>query len=219
VVGDLQAANSRARLQGQYDRGVAEAERLAEQYKSATVLDSSAVLEEHSSISSSLATHAANKRIWGQAEGLRKEVAGSRATADTCTSLARTWEKEGKELLLRRKKAFEDKVTKWLPDGEIFVMDLDAGRVGLSHVLAPNTVRTSLSGAEMVRVLLAVLSAEDDGTSSTPSILEPEDRGWDPDTLSDVMTALTDSPDQVILMSTVLPSRSPEGWSVIEVGA
>jgi len=92
-------------------------------------------------------------------------------------------------------------------------VDLDAGRVGLKR---GDVAHTSLSGAELSRVLLAVLSAEE-SEGSTPSILEPEDRGWDPDTLSDVMTALTDSPDQVILMSTVLPARSPEGWRVIEV--
>jgi hypothetical protein len=213
VLSGLQAAGSRKRLQDQYDRGLAEVTRLAAQYKAATVVDSAPVMEEHSALVAQLTTHKANKRIWQQAEGLRKEVASSRATADTCTSLARTWEKEGKELLLQRKKTFEDSVSKWLPEGEVFVVDLDAGRVGLKR---GDVAHTSLSGAELSRVLLAVLSAEE-SEGSTPSILEPEDRGWDPDTLSDVMTALTDSPDQVILMSTVLPARSPEGWRVIEV--
>ncbi len=213
VLGDLQAAGSRKRLQSQYDRGMAEAGVLAKKYTSAQVMDSSPVIDEHSSISASLASHEANKRIWKQAEGLRKEVASSRAVADTCTSLARTWEEEGKAILLRRKKDFEDKVTAFLPAGETFVVDLAAGRVGLGR---EGATHTSLSGAEMSRVLLAVLSAEEAG--STPSILEPEDRGWDPDTLADVMTALTDSPDQVILMSTVPPARSPEGWNVIHVG-
>ena len=213
VLGDLQAANSRQRLQAQYDRGRQEAEQLADRYKTATVVDVAPALEEHTSITTQLATHAANRRVWAQSEAARKEAAGSRATADMCAALARTWEKEGKELLLRRKKSFEDTVTKWLPDGEVFTLDLAAGRVGLER---NRVTRTSLSGAELSRVLLAVLSAEG-GEGSTPSILEPEDRGWDPDTLSDVMTALTDSPDQVILMSTVSPSRSPEGWRVIEV--
>ena len=84
-------------------------------------------------------------------------------------------------------------------------------------MLCGDVIHTSLSGAEMARVLLAVLSAERDESSSTPSILEPDDRGWDPDTLASVMTALTDSPDQVILMSTVVPARTPEGWRIIEV--
>lgn len=232
VLGELQASNSRQRLQAQYDSGLAEVQGLATRYKTAEVVDSTAVWEEHGSIKATLATHLANKRIWKQAEGQRKEVAGSRATADTCAALARTWEKGGKELLLQRKKAYEDTVTKWLPEGDIFVLDLDAGRVGLTHVLSPNDVYTSLSGAELSRVLLAVLSAETEARGSTPSILEPEDRGWDPATLSDVMTALTDSPDQVVLMSTVPPKgmefnkdtgaltgEPPQGWSVRHVGA
>ncbi len=230
VLGDLQAAASRKRLQEQYNRGLAEVKVLVAQYKGVEVLDLAPVLEEHEAVVSLLATHEANRRLWKQAEGLRKEVAGSRATADTCSALSRTWGKEGKQLLLRRKKAFEDIVTQWLPEGEIFVMDLEAGRVGLSHVLDSNTVRTSLSGAELSRVLLAVLSAEGSEGGSTPSILEPEDRGWDPDTLVDVMTALTDAPDQVILMSTVPPrgmefngkgqlvGDPPGDWSVVRVG-
>jgi hypothetical protein len=219
VVGDLGSASARRRLQTQHDQGMVEVQALARRYKEATVVDSTAVLEEHGTIQAALATHMANQRVWRQAEGLRKEVAGSRATADTCAALGRTWEKEGDLLLRRRKKAYEDTVTAWLPEGEIFVLDLEASRVGLAHVLAPNAVHTSLSGAELSRVLLAVLSAEGGADGSTPSILEPEDRGWDPDTLSRVMSALTDSPDQVILMSTVLPSQSPDGWSVIRVGA
>lgn len=230
VLGDFQAAGSRKRLQSQYDRGLDELTVLVAKYKGATVVDMEPVLTAHSAASASLATHEANKRVWSQAEGLRKEVAGSRATADSCASLGRTWETKGKELLLRRKKAYEDTVTMWLPEGEIFVMDLDAGRVGLAHVLYPHMIRTSLSGAEMSRVLLAVLSAEDE-EDSTPSILETEDRGWDPDTLASVMNALTDSPDQVILMSTVPPKgmefneaghlvgEPPGGWSVVPVGA
>ena len=231
VLGDLQAAGSRTRLQRQYDSGLAEVTRLVGQYKAVEVADLAPLMEQHESIVAQLATHGANRRIWKQAEGLRKEVAGSRSAADTCAALSRTWGKEGKQLLVQRKKEFEDKVTQWLPEGEVFVMDLEAGRVGLSHVLDLNTVRTSLSGAELSRVLLAVLSAEGSEGSSTPSILEPEDRGWDPDTLADVMSALTDSPDQVILMSTVPPrgmtfnkegqlvGDPPGEWSVIRVGS
>jgi hypothetical protein len=213
VLGQLEGAASRSRLEVQYATGKAEAERLAARFKGSEVVDSTAVLEEHGLIAEKLATHAANKQVWQKSEAARKEVAGSRSEADTYTSLARTWEGEGQSLLVRRKKEFEDKVTKWLPEGESFGVDLAAGRVG---IVRGEAIHTSLSGAEMSRVLLAVLSALGEG-GSTPSILEPEDRGWDPDTLASMMAALTDSPDQVILMSTVLPEEV-EGWTVVQVG-
>jgi hypothetical protein len=214
VLTQLEGTSSRVRLQAQYEKGKAEAEGLAARYKAAKVVDSGPVTEEHSAVSSRLSAHDNNKRLWRQSEGLRMEVASDRSVADTYTSLARTWGDSGHALLLQRKTDFEAKVSKWLPEGEQFAVDLEAGRIGL---LCGDVIHTSLSGAEMARVLLAVLSAERDESSSTPSILEPDDRGWDPDTLASVMTALTDSPDQVILMSTVVPARTPEGWRIIEV--
>ncbi|MAH47921.1 hypothetical protein CMI37_19020 [Candidatus Pacearchaeota archaeon] len=215
VLSKLGHTSSRQRLQAQYSRGRAEIEQLAEAYRKAQVADVGPVMEEHSTVKARLATHDANKRVWSQAEALRKEVASDRAVADLHAALGRTWESEGKELLLQRKEAFEAGVTDFLPGGEVFSVDLEAGRVGLER---DGRIHTSLSGAETARVLLAVLSFESDlSDGSTPSILEPEDRGWDPDTLADVMTALTGAPDQVILMSTVVPSRTPEGWSIIEV--
>ena len=216
VIGELGASRSRQRLQTQYDRGFSEAESLAERYKSANVVDVAAYMAEHSQVAAVLLSDDTNRRVWQQAETVRAEIAGSRASADIFSSLGKTWEKKGQEMLERRKQEFEDKVTAWLPEGEVFQVDLKAGRVGL---LVDGEVRTSLSGAESSRLLLAVLTAEAPENGSTPCVLEPEDRGWDPDTLADVMTALADAPDQVVLMSTVLPSKDIEGWKIIEVGA
>ena len=213
VLGGLEAAASRVRLVQSYEVGRKDIEDLAARYKAAEVVDSSPVLAEHGDLAARLAAHKGNKRLWQQSEALRLEVATSRATADTFTSLAGTWQKEGEALLKQRKQTFEAGVSKWLPEGESFAVDLAAGRVG---IVRNNVVHTSLSGAETSRVMLALLSAQEEG--STPSVLEPEDRGWDPDTLSSVMTALTDSPSQVILMSTVAPAENVKGWTVVQVG-
>jgi hypothetical protein len=228
ALGKLGGSQSRQRLQGQYDDGMTEVQGLAARYKTALVVDLPALMAEHGAISSRLGQDSTNSRVWNQAEALKGEIAGARASADIFSSLSKTWEKEGRLLLESRKQEFEDSVTAWLPAGEVFSVDLGAGRVGL---LRGEQVFTSLSGAEHSRVLLAVLSAEGAGQAdSTPSILEPEDRGWDSDTLADVMTALTSAPDQVILMSTVPPTgmeyspkgllvgEPPEGWKVVEVG-
>ena len=150
---------------------------------------------------------------------MRKEVASARAVADTCTALARTWAEGGEDLITRRKEEFERQVSLWLPEGELFSVDLKAARVGIAQACTPDEVRTALSGAEMVRILLAVLSSEGPEEDSTPFILIPEDRGWDPDTLSRVMESLADAPHQVILMSTVSPTHTAEGWTVVPVGA
>jgi hypothetical protein len=63
-------------------------------------------------------------------------------------------------------------------------------------------------------MLLALASTQEDG--STPCVLIPKDRGWDRDTLEGVMKALSDSPVQVIIMSTVKP-EPVEGWTMVDL--
>jgi len=77
-----------------------------------------------------------------------------------------------------------------------------------------NKLHSALSGAEESRVLLALASAQEDG--SKPCVLIPKDRGWDAATLYRVMEALADSPVQVIIMSTVEP-KPVEGWTLVHV--
>ena len=48
-------------------------------------------------------------------------------------------------------------------------------------------------------------------------VLTPDDRGWDPDTLSSVMEAVQSYSGQVIIMSTVAPSAPPEGWTLVQL--
>ena len=214
VLGDMEATASRSRLAAAHAQGMKEIEGMVDRHQSVTVVDSTPVIQEHGDIRARLAEHKNNKRLWQQAEALRLEVATARATADTFSSLATTWLKEGEALLQHRKSAFEDGVSAWLPEGESFAVDVAAGRIGL---VRGGEVHTSLSGAETSKVFLALLSSQA-GSGSTPSVLDPEDRGWDPDTLAGVMSALTDSPSQVILMSTVAPAEDVEGWTVVPVG-
>jgi len=215
LMGTIEASASRSRLQAQYDSGKRQVEQLVAQFKQIEVVDFTGLMNEHGLLSARLGAHDSSKRAWRQAEALRREVQSDRVAATAFADLGKTWLTEGTLLLEQRQSSFENKVTKWIAGGEEFAVDLKAGRVGIRR---GDEVHTSLSGGELSKVLLAVLSAEEEERSSTPSILEPEDRGWDPDTLVDVMTALSGAPDQVILMSTVLPSRAPEGWTILHVG-
>jgi hypothetical protein len=54
--------------------------------------------------------------------------------------------------------------------------------------------------------------------SDSVNVLTPDDRGWDPATLGQVMAAVQDYGGQVIIMSTVTPDEWEEDWSVIHLG-
>lgn len=178
-------------------------------HKAAVVAPNTSV--EREAIIAKLAADDAAKRTWRNAEANRAEVAQSRARADRLTTASKALKAAGKQLLEKRKKAFSDDVSAYLPSGEELGVDLSAARLGLQR---EDQLHTALSGAEWSRVLLALASAGPAG--STPCVLVPEDRAWDRDTLGSVMEALSASPVQVIIMSTVKP-EPVEGWTVVNL--
>jgi energy-coupling factor transporter ATP-binding protein EcfA2 len=158
-----------------------------------------------------LASDDAAKRTWSNAEASRKELDQFRSQADLLNLAGSSLEKAGKRFLSNRKKVFEDEVSRFLPGGERIGVDLKSSRLGLRR---EGEIHSALSGAEWSRVLLALASAQLQG--SAPCILVPEDRAWDSDTLSGAMRALSDSPVQVIIMATVTPDPV-EGWTCIQL--
>ena len=132
-------------------------------------------------------------------------------------------------LVERARGTFEAKVQAFLPPGWRFGVDLLDGerevlRVGLREEVPPPdgrneafALRAALSGVEWATVTaaLALATAPADG----PVVIAPEERAFDPETLSEVMEAFGRTGDaQVILTSPVAPSRVPAGWTVITVG-
>ena len=160
-----------------------------------------------------LAADDANRRTWQNTEAERFKISQERSRADVLTLIAKTLEKVGTQLLAQKKADFESRVSMFLPEGELLGVDLDASRVGL---IRHGELHTALSGAEWSRVLLAIAVAEE-AESNLPAVLVPDDRAWDPDTLTKVMEALSEAPGQVIIMSTVGPEKPVEGWTHVEV--
>jgi hypothetical protein len=79
-------------------------------------------------------------------------------------------------------------------------------------------LKVGLSEAQRVTVTLAMCAVLDDMMPLPLSILAPEDRGWDADTLGGVMASLKDIPQTVMLTSTVMPDAEfRRGWNVIDL--
>jgi len=153
----------------------------------------------------------AAQTAWANADAARKEIAQLRATANKLSLLAKQFKTAGQSLMDKQKSGFEDKVSAFLPNGDELGIDLESSRLGFKR---QGQLHSALSGAEESRMLLALASAQEDG--STPCVLIPQDRGWDRDTLTSVMSALADSPVQVVIMSTVEP-EPVDGWSLVNL--
>lgn len=153
------------------------------------------------------------RKAWLNAEAARKEVAQLRAKADLLTSSAKSLSSVGKDLLCKAKVGLEHKISAFLPEGESVEIDLTNARIGMAR---DGEIHSALSGAEWSRVLLAIASAL--SNSSTLNVLIPQDRAWDKDTLEFTMQALSSSPFQVVVMSTVKPDPI-EGWTLIDLTA
>ena len=114
--------------------------------------------------------------------------------------------------------AFVAKVQSFLPKTDTFGMKL---RDGEREVVSFGLVRdgflhTALSGAEWARVVAAMSSAC--VPAGKYACIVPEERAFDPETLRDVMAALSACHHQVILTSPVKPKKVPQGWVVVERG-
>lgn len=118
-------------------------------------------------------------------------------------------------LLDSAKSNFIDTVQNYLPDSFQFGLNILENRceIGFQNGKGLNT---ALSGAEWVSMILA-LSAAFSSKEKDVSLITPEERAYDPNTLSAIMKSLQKSESQVILTSTVMPSEVPEGWTVVEI--
>jgi len=111
---------------------------------------------------------------------------------------------------------FVGKVQQNLPDGDVFDLRLNDGdrevvQFGLTR---DGNLHTALSGAEWARVMAAM--AEACVGDEQFAVLVPEERAFDPETLSDVLAAFAKTHLQVIIASPVAPKKVPKGWTVVK---
>jgi DNA repair exonuclease SbcCD ATPase subunit len=115
-------------------------------------------------------------------------------------------------------KSFVEKVQSNLPPTDTFDLRLIDGdrEVVQFGLVRDGHLHTALSGAEWARVVAAMAEACVGGDKY--ACLIPEERAFDPETLTDVLVAFGRTKHQVFLASPVMPSSVPAGWTVIERG-
>lgn len=199
-------AQTKAQADLLYEKMIAKADDI----KSLRVRDES-VEEEREGILRVLGADAASQKTWDNAKAMRKEVQILRGQADKVARAAKELEKAGKHAIATAQAKFSEKVESFLPAGVEVGVNLDIARLGF---VRDGELHSALSGAEWSQTLLAIASSCSDG--STPTVLVPDDRAWDQDTLGRVMAALVEAPAQVVIMSTVRPPEVP-GWKIVDL--
>lgn len=153
---------------------------------------------------------------------LRTEIEQASEQKDKLRRLVEATEAAESRLLASTVGTFTDAVNSFLPalpNGGRFTVDQTDGgfRVGL---VTDTGLRTALSGAEWNILTLAIGLAVAAKNPSVLHVLIPEDRGYDPVTLTAWMeqVARMSSVGQVLLASTVAPLRAVDGWTVVRTG-
>lgn len=112
---------------------------------------------------------------------------------------------------------FVAKVQSSLPPTDKFDMKLRDGErevVQFGLVGPDGKLRTALSGAEWARVMAAM--AEACVEPGRFAVIIPEERAFDPKTLSSVLKSLSACEHQVIIASPIAPKPLPKGWTLVE---
>tara|TARA_Y100000034_G_scaffold109028_1_gene139912 strand:- start:1723 stop:3438 length:1716 start_codon:yes stop_codon:yes gene_type:complete len=157
-----------------------------------------------------------NREAWTQLNNMKDRIAEQAEVEKAAKKLAKDSQGVIKSLLQSSIAQFESKVQSYLPGDEVFGLDVDMKsdvcRFGLRR---DKRLISALSGAEWARVVTAIGCATLNG--SEMAVFMPEERAFDPRTLSRVMEALNAAPGQVVLTSTVLPQGENSEWMIIDL--
>ena len=150
----------------------------------------------------------ANAKASESIQRAREQEADLRRTADDWKRAEMALDTTIAGLVQTSLSAFVERVRAFLPTGDSIEITAEPFQIRLLH---DGKRYQGLSGAEGVGVLCAIACAAVD----VPSVLIPDERAYDGETLAALMAALKDAPAQVILTSTSEPTGEHAGWTVI----
>src|SRR3989304_1823805 len=171
------------------------------------------------------------KAGWDGSQRAEERALAAESDAHEWSQLADALSKALGVLVEKACAGFVKKVQRYLPREDLFGVELLDGereilRVGLMRLAGDHMVlHAALSGAEWARVTAALALAV--APTSGACVVCPEERAFDPDTLSSVLAAFGAALDdvmgrgdgpQVIVTSPNPPREVPPGWTVIPPG-
>lgn len=159
---------------------------------------------------------------WAEIERARETGRLGAADTDFLMARAEAVKRIADDLLDASVEAFRERVQKYLPPDRRFAFALrNAFGVAVCVVGLEKDGRVEYpSGADETILLFALAAAILDRMPEKPSnayLLPMVDTAWDADSISAAMRALTKVPYPVLLLSTVLPKRAPDDWTVLDL--
>jgi hypothetical protein len=158
---------------------------------------------------------------WKSVRSLRQEEREAKKAIVVLEELIEGCKSAVEGILKTATTTFIARVQSFLPPSDQFDLVLDDGEREVCRFgfLRNGSLHTALSGAEWARLTLALACATSTDSPDILRIFVPEDRAFDPQTLRNVLEALTDAPGQVIIATTIKPAgRMPKGWTLVETG-
>lgn len=153
---------------------------------------------------------------WKVVHNTQKQGAGAESLSDLWKQTGKELKGAAAELLGGGVDAFRARVQRYLPPSDVFVIEVDEKMAELGVRSPAGELDTALSGAQGVRVMLAIAATIiEDVPNDVPVILVPDDRSIDADTVEATMRALAACNAQVLFTTTTVPTHIPEGWNVI----
>ena len=153
---------------------------------------------------------------WKELEELQGRLGERRLEEKNAKALATQCKSACKKLLTECVSAFSEKVSSFLPDGDTFELKTDSKGEKCTFGLVRNKKHlTALSGAEWIRVVLAISCVISDENEF--NVFIPRERAIDNKNLRMMMDALSEAPGQVILTSLVPLEEYPPGWMIIDL--
>lgn len=155
---------------------------------------------------------------WASARKAESAAKDAEAKSEAAKALKSACEDAVGIVLGKALEAFVARVEQSLPPGDQFDLRLnDGGREVVQFGLyRGESLVTALSGAEWARVVAAMSSAC--VPEGRYACVIPEERAFDPHTLTSVLEAFSACPHQVIIASPVAPASVPAGWTVVTRG-
>ena len=161
----------------------------------------------------------AAKASWSTLRHTMAQLDNAKQDAATWKSLEDALAQAGRILLTDALDGYKKRVQGFLPASDVFNLVLSEGAREVFHAGFDRggVLHTALSGAEWARLTMA-MSAAILPAKPRLSVITPEERAFDPKTLSAVLKALSDAPGQVILTSPIAPAgKLPAGWTMVEL--
>lgn len=171
---------------------------------------------ERDAAQSALAELEKTAAAWKVVHNTQKQGAGAENLSEQWKLCGKELKRVAAELLGGGIDAFRARVQKYLPASDTFVIEVDDKSAEVGLLDGDKILDTALSGAQGVRVQLAIAAAIiEEVPRDVPVILTVEDRSIDADTVEATMRALALTDAQVLFVTTTTPSHIPEQWSVI----